>query len=253
MSKKHLTIELSNNDVHFVVLQNGIVVLRHYILFPNSNEIEIKELLSSKLTELDLNTDSVHEITLSWSSPNSTLVPNSIFLNSNEREIYSLCFGKVNDGSVDYNRIPEQSLVNIYSIPDWVKRFFVIKFPRVIIQHTGSHSIRTLLNQEAFKLKVLVDIKTDFFTVIISKHNELQFYSHFEYQTIDDIIYHLVFTLQQKELTKESGKLIISTFSSFSTENLEALKKAFNSINEFNQFNPIESKDFIAKAQLLCV
>ena len=63
----------------------------------------------------------------------TTLVPTAIFGDTNAKDVYRLCFGETNSGmQLDFNRIPEHGLVNVFAIQEWIKSFFVIRFPELL-------------------------------------------------------------------------------------------------------------------------
>ena len=144
-------------------------------------------------------------------------------------------------------------LINVFNIPSWVKRFFVVKFPRINIQHEGSHIIRQTLNASAFKLKATVVLHQNYFQLSIVKHNNLEFYSFFDYQNHEDILYHLHFALQQKEMTNEEGFLELIDGAGSTKKTTEDLKSAIQRITEFKKMEIITPSNFVAKSQFLCV
>ena len=165
-----------------------------------------------------------------------------------------MCFGEETPKDhIDYNRIPEQGIVNLFEIPLWVKSFFVIKYPRSIIQHEGSHVIRGLFSEPSFKLKTTLVIYNDFFLMCIAKENKLQFYTVFDYHFIDDIVYHLMFTLQQKEYLKENGAIQICPGVGSSAEQISELQQKLQSLQDLKNATITVNTDFITNSQKLCV
>jgi len=248
----HLAIQVAIDGIHCVILKDGAVTSKSYLFFESANDLKIKEQLAAEFESNSMYSSDFDEITLSWSSDKTTLVPNSIFSESTPQAIFELCYGK-NEVDVDYNRISELSVVNIYEIPDWIKRFFVIKFPRINIQHEGSMLLRHVLNENAFKLKCAVVLYKNHFQLIISKHNELIFYSNFDYQSAEDVIYHVMFVLQQKEITNEQGSFEFISGIGASNETIESIKAGINRISDVKSFSVNVPDNFIQKAHQLCV
>ena len=67
--------------------------------------------------------------------------------------------------------------------------------------------LRYLMQNPAYRLKILLIPYEQHFFLTIVKDAKLQFYSVFDYQNAEDILYHFMFTLQQKDLLLE-GDLI---------------------------------------------
>lgn len=247
-----LAIQVALDGIHCIVLKDGVKSNKSELRFDTSVEDKIKALLAQEFESNSMYQSDFDDISLSWASEKTTLVPNAVFSESSPQAIFELCYGK-NDADVDYNRISELSVVNVYEIPDWIKRFFVIKFPRINIQHEGSLLVRQVLHENAFKLKSTIVFYQNHFQLIISKHNELIFYSNFSYQSAEDIIYHVMFVLQQKELIADTGSFELIQGLGASDETVEAVKNGLERIQDLKKFNVVISDNFIQKAHLLCV
>lgn len=253
MMSNQLAIQVAIDGIKCEILKDGSVSShKSELSFNSSSDDEIKEQLSKEFAGNSIFRQEFDEITLSWSSDKTTLVPNSVFGESNPQAIFKLCFGN-NESDVDYNRISELSVVNVYEIPEWIKRFFVMKFPRINIQHEGSIILRQALNENAFKLKCSVAIYKNHFQFIISKHNELIFYSTFDFQSSEDILYHIMFVLQQKELVSEVGSFEFIEGLGFNKEIIPNVVSGFNRISDLKSFSINTPENFISKAHLLCV
>lgn len=249
----HLAIDFSGQHVHFSILRNGSVLNSFETTLNSSKERENKESLDHFVRNTSSLNEDFDDVTLSFSTSRSTLVPNNIFDQSGPKELFKLCFGKdTDDSEIDYNRISEHSVINLYQIPNWVKSFFVIKYPRIVIQHEGTHMIRQAL-QQGFKLKVYAIVHKEHFQLSIIKHNEIQYYSAFEYQSYEDLIYHLLFVLQQKELTQEKGEILLIDGAGAHSDVINDFLSNTSRIDDLSKFEINQPEHFIAKSQLLCV
>jgi hypothetical protein len=252
--KKHLAITISRQGASFVYVRDSQINQAHSVAFHGFNAESVKGILSSTISETAFLSENFDEVTLAWDTDKSTLVPNSIFAESEASAIFQLCFGDtINKTDIDYNRIWEAGVVNVFEIPTWVKSFFVIKFPRIILQHLGTHALRSSLDKNAFYLKSTLIINKGYFYLSMVKHNEVQFYSFFDSQSAEDVIYHLVFALQQKELTEEKGSIELVAGDGQSEEHLNEIKAGLEKIKDLSSFSVNLATDFIPKAQQLCV
>jgi len=252
MGLTHLSIVISGNSISFTVLRNDKIL--------NESAITISKLgnpreeLEHHLSDHSFLTQDFDEHFLSFSSNRSTLVPNNIFAESSATAIHKLCFGPVIDTcDVDYNRVAEVGVVNVFEIPSWVKRFFILKYPRINIQHEGSFIVRKMLDKNYFNLKVTISLHSDFFQLSIVKHSKLEFYSFFDFQNDEDILYHLLFVLQQKELTNEKGSIELISSSEDTSVLIQTLEKNILRISDMNQLKVEKTESYIQKAQALCV
>lgn len=254
MSQRHLGINLSESYVECTVLSEATEVFRFSSSFYGKTDEERKEALRKLLNETKELSGTFENVSLAWCHPHSSIVPASVFSESTPKDIFRLCFGAdAAEGSIDHNRIFELSVVNVYAIPDWVKSLLVIKYPQIIMQHSGTHQIRQALQRDAFYTKATLIVHDSYFRITIVKHNKLEFYSSFDYQTAEDIIYHLNFVLEQKELRNEKGRIEIGTVGpieqSLVNETLEGLMK----LQHLQQMKHEFDATYLTKSQLLCV
>jgi len=254
MSTSHLTIEIAEPEVRFLSFQGGEAIADCSIHLDVSNYSTIKENLDKFIDQNSFISDDYDEVSLSIASKKSSLVPNTIFDESSANDIYKLCFGECESNkSINYNRIAELSIVNVFCHSDWIKRFFVMRFPRVIMQHEGSHSLRSILSSNSFYLKTTVILHADFFQLTIVKRKQLEFYSFFDYQNHEDVLYHLLFALQQKEFVNEEGSVEFIQAIGCSNQTIENIERDFAKIKDLNTLKLIKPSNFIANSQLLCV
>jgi hypothetical protein len=250
---KHIFIELSENTVRFFE-SSGDLIQTFEFSFTDKKDYRYKEQLDDFLEQAGLKLQDFEECTISWSSFRSTLIPSNIFSESNPEALFSLCYGKeIPLSHVDYNRIPEQGIVNLFEIPLWVKSFFVIRFPRSVIQHEGSHLIRGMFAEPSFKLKAQLLVYANYFVLAIVKENKLQFYSMFNYQENDDIVYNFMFSLQQKEYMDEISAIQVFPGVGSSNSNCADLVQKLSSLSDLKKASITVNTDFILNSQKRCV
>jgi len=254
MSGRHLAIEISSNTVRIVSFRNNIALHRLNESISTKTDSGSKESLRVIFENNSFLKDEFDEVTVAWCGDKSSLVPNAVFNESSAIDIFQLCFGKdVDENEVDYNRISELSVINVYQIPRWVKAFFVIKYPRVVIQHAGTHIVRKALNENAFYLKATIVCLESHFRLTLVKHNNLEFYSSFSYQSAEDIIYHLNFALQQKEFTNEKGTIEVVSSIGSDSKLIDSIEEGLKKIADLKLMKVFKDEDHLAKSQMLCV
>ncbi len=249
----HLAIDLSSNGIQ-IGKPGEALNPKQSMRFSNLTDVAIKEDLNLFFQEQSIRMAELSECTISWSCVRTTLVPGNIFAESTPFSIFSLCFGKNYDSNtIDYNRIPEQSIVNIFEIPLWVKSYFVLKFPRAIIQQEGSVIIRGLFGTSTFKLRALLSIHDNYFGLTVVKENKLQFYSIFDYQNTDDIIYHFIFVLQQKEWFGSDIQVEICDGVGSTEEIIQEIEEKLKKFKEFQHKSIHTDTNFLINSHRFCV
>ncbi len=205
--KGQLCVELSEGFCSASEIREGKTRALGTLLFRDKKDFQIKESLGDFLAEKAGKLSDYAEVSVSWLSPNAQLVPVPLFEPKSADALFAACFTRqVSSTELDYNRISELGIVNLYEIPLWVKSFFVIKFPRAIIQHEYSHQLRGIMKQ-AFRLQVQVNVYPELMTIQVADKNELLFCNAFEIQHVNDVLYYLSFALQQLQLENKAGKL----------------------------------------------
>lgn len=253
MEGKQLAIELTPSAVRFNTIVSGELSSSHFFSFNEKQDFRYKEQLDHFLNESGLKLFSFDEQTISWNSEKTTLVPGNVFSETDAESVFRLCFGKgIASSDIDYNRLPEAGLINVFEIPFWVKSFFVIKYPRSIIQHESTMILRNLMQHPAYRLKILLIPYSNHFLLTIVKDGKLQFYSAFDFQKCEDILYHLMFTLQQKELIQEGDLIWVDGIGS-KNDLREDFKTAFTRFQDLKKIAFVHDEHFILNSHKLCV
>ncbi|MGV3631537.1 MAG: DUF3822 family protein [Bacteroidota bacterium] len=251
-NKVQLCIEISEAFCSVSEIRNGKLAFLGSLLFHEKKDFQLKEALAAFLKEKAGELSAYEEVSVSWIAPHAMLVPSAVFEPKSTEALFAGCFTKqVAATELDYNRISELSVVNLYEIPLWVKSFFVIRFPRALIQHEYSHQLRGIMKQ-AFKLQVHVNVYTGLMTIQIADKNELLFCNAFEIQHVNDVLYYLSFSLQQLQLSGKAGKLNfhLQADSGIAKEELGSLLRQ---VDAFKQMEITFDSEKIIKYQELCV
>jgi hypothetical protein len=257
MPKNQLCIQVSENFCSVAELKDHDFHLIDSIEFKEKKDFQYKEILNSFFSEKVKNSEEYDEISLSWISPNAVIVPSSIFLPNEMETIYKTCFSeKKSSAELDYTRMMEHALAVIYEVPSWVKSFFIIKFPRVIIQHEYAHLIRGMM-KNSFALNIQVSIFPQMMQIILVNKSELLLCNSYEINHENDILYYLSFVINQKQLQETKGKLNISIHK-LSLEKSEdqieqILKENMSKIKLFNNLSLNFDKKQSFKFQEFCV
>lgn len=252
MAKNHLAIDINTSAVRFVKLSGDFVLQEKSFVFTDKQDYRYKQQLEDFWNQTEWKGSDFDDVSLSWSEKQTTLVPVNVFNESDKDSIFSLSYGgQINNDEIDYNRIPMQGVVNVYSIPFWVKSFFVIRFPRIVIQHEGTHLIRGIFSGQTFRLKSKIVLHENHFLLVIVKENNLKFYSSFEWSTIEDIVYYYSFSVQQQGYAQQLNELEVSIGAGAEMD-IEQLKKSLESIHG-KHISVQNNNHLIEKYQHLCV
>jgi len=251
-NKLQLAFELSSYSFTISEIRANEVIILNHIVFSGSTEREMKQDIQLALTVIPAS-ENYEEFTLSWVSKQSTIVPTPIFKASSLSAIYATCFSKeaiTND--LDYNILSEGNCVTIFEIPLWLKSFFVIRYPRIIIQHSISHLLRSALEKEN-GTTIHLSIYANYFQLVITKSNSLLLANTFEYSNEDDLLYYTSFSIQQNELSFEKGNLYLHSSEESNKELVNAFYTKWKTISNFKSYTIQHQAYSLLKQQLTCV
>lgn len=255
MSNTQLAIHISRTSVHVaeVLRSNQNIIQEFHFELLESTPGGYRNKLKSIFDSLTTLQDEYLEYTMAWSTPKHTLIPLSVYNESSSKSIFQLMFGEGTDENmIDFNRLMELNMVNVFEIPDWVKSFFIIRFPQIVFKHEHAITLRALFQMGTFKKKVTLSFNDEYVNILIIQKNELIFSNVFEYQTAEDVLYHLLFVMEQQGFTHDEGEL---NFYFTDDKTKEAAKQTMALIDQIKPFKNINTSsiDSILKLQTLCV
>lgn len=190
------------------------------------------------------------EFVLSTGHERNTLVPVDIFNHSKPEDIFRLNYSEPIE-TIDYNRIPEMGIVNIYEFPLWLKKAFIVRFPRVKVVHQTTVMLKAIFSAPVFTPKMHVLIEPNYFFLFVTGRSKLQFFNKFEYKAFSDIIYHILFVAEQKEL--DPAEIIVNVFGvDKNWAHAEEIQSYFKQPIKLGT-KPEDSTSYILSKQLLCV
>lgn len=239
------------------------ISLRYSIIDTESQELLVSNSVSLKgrISELKkeecanfLRTENLSdfagEVSLAYAGSKVTLAPQMIFGESNAKDIFELCFGSSNQ-TLEHNRFFEQALVVVYEIEDWIKRFFVIRYPRVIIQHEATHVLRGVFKQNTFEPILHLVVNTEFFVLLLVEKNKITFFNTFDYSGVNDLFYYSAHVWNSNANLKTKKRTIRWHTDQENDELLTEFKNMHQDLLPPHEFH-IEYVSKI-KHQLLCV
>ncbi len=137
------------------------------------------------------------------------LVPKPLF-NKEELPNYLKFNAKImaND-LIAYDEIPNQEIINVYIPYTNVNNFIFELFGEFEFKHSGTVLINTLLNQNRTTSEPVcfVQVSEREMEMMVISDKKLLFYNQFEYNTKEDFLYYLLFSLEQLQMDLEKVQL----------------------------------------------
>jgi hypothetical protein len=190
-----LCMDLTPDHFQFAIIDPKQKKILHHELHDVSDYSRdgVKLLLDNPLLKHEFATYS-----LSSGENRNTLIPSDLFSYSKPGEIFKLNYPEP-IGDLDYNRISELGIVNIYEFPLWIKSLFVIGFPRVKIVHRSTVLLKGVFDQPTYSPKIHLFVEDEQFYMQITEKSKLTYFNRFDYKEIADLVYYVLFVLEQKE------------------------------------------------------
>lgn len=252
VNKLQLAFELTSHSFTIAEIRNNDVTIINHISFSGNSEREMKHDIQLAMSAIPM-TEKYEEYTLSWASKQFVVVPTPIFKSSSTLAIYNTCFTKeaiTND--LDYNVISEGNCVTVFEIPLWLKSFFVIRYPRIVIQHSISHSLRSSL-EKSNNTAIHLSIYTNTFQLIIVKNSNLLLVNSYDFTNEDDLLYYVSFSIQQNELSFEKGQINLHLSEEADLNLVNLFYQKWITISNFKSYSIQNSPYSLIKHQLTCV
>lgn len=254
MAQSHLFFILSEHSLNVVEMIDHAINEIGSVVFEGKKDFQYKEQIQSFLTQKEIINKEYDDYSLSWFSPFSGLVPMNVFGASTAKSIFKSCFTKeMISNDVDYNRIAELSLVNVFEIPLWVKSFFVIRYPRIVLLHEGSIFLKGIFSNATFKTSIHIVLHQHHCLIIMVKQGELLFYNTFESIHEEDVLYYLSFSLQQQALLQNDLQMYMYDSPDAPKGRKQNLLNQFKDLKDLQKIKIIEVENSPIKYQQSCV
>ena len=150
-----------------------------------------------------------YSVQVSYDFPESTLAPLKDYRQEEYGSLLKALYGINGTSAIVTETIPEWQLYNVYAVPvelrQWINRYF----PTASYRHQSSLATRQI-NRENSNVNLLVDFRTDDFTVTSVRQDKLLLSQYYPYSTPGDVVYYLLKICQQFSLSQQEVQLRLS-------------------------------------------
>lgn len=254
ISNYHLSIELSEKSISYCIVDKN--KYRCYLLF--SQNYESQNLLKI-LNEDEFITREFLSKSISFVNFPNTLIPKELYNEKDKKNIFSVNHSLTNEELV----IDElkSKIINLYGIPNTIFQTVKNVIPEAIIRSNSSILINNFLSLNNLQETMFLFLKDSYINIVVTKGDSLIFQNKFEYQTKEDLLFYVLFSIQQLNFSNEEINTVI--YGNISKEEYNILYQYIRNIkfgNKLkdiscsNEFNNIEDHCYnILYRQFLCV
>lgn len=183
------------------------------------------------------------KISVNYTGRQFTLVPTAFFDEKNARELLEFNCGDTGSGIILSDEV-NADIRLVYSMDETLKSTIDRLFPNHHLRHTGSVLARLLLqSDELASEQVLLHTDQGSLFITAKKDGQLQLCNHYQVQTDEDILYYVLFVLEQFELNPAMVKVSLSGHTETDSSLSKALKKYIRHIRFVNGSRLIKRDD----------
>ena len=119
-----------------------------------------------------------------------------------------------------------QGLLFGYSLPDDLQAVIEKTFANAFIRHSGAVNIYLLSSQHSLKdAQLFLNLHDGQVELVARNSKGLCFYNVFDYQNNEDVLYYLLFMMEQYELNPLTSKVVIAAGREVTDELMKTIKK----------------------------
>jgi hypothetical protein len=175
-----------------------------------SPESSLTQNLKHTLISLDLPLQACAEISFFYAQEKFCFLPENLHLDKNARQVLSYSCTLTDQETVQSEHWATHQCILLYSVPQELKQWLEQAYPQSTLQHQASSyaSLYALAPLTASYLHLHVQKKVAHF--FMAHNKKLQLYQHFSFNTHQDLLYYLLFALEQNGVLATEVKLFIS-------------------------------------------
>ncbi|MDG2173481.1 MAG: DUF3822 family protein [Flavobacteriaceae bacterium] len=234
-----LSIHISLNGLSFCIIDlisNEIDFLRTYSLSKNTTPKELLKTLKKGFKENNELSNSFSSVKIIHYNNLSTVVPEPLFDKNNALSYLKFNSKILQNDYAAYDEIFNNECVNVYIPYVNINNYIFKMFDSFVYNHYSSIILEKVkLNEKnTITPSLYLNINSNHMELIYFVKNKLIFYNRFDFSTKEDIIYYLLFTIDQLKLNPEEIPLVITGNISEDDDNYKIIYEYIRNVSTFN-------------------
>ena len=157
-------------------------------------------------------TNSFHSTRIIIANSLSTLIPTALFSKEDSSLYLDFNFEKYDQDTIFNDELRNLQINSVYCIPGDLHKKIISYFPDAKVSHISTILIECLFAN--FKNlfgqgKVFLNVRNGEFDLIIFKVKGLQYFNSFQFKAPEDLLYYLIFVMEQLNLNPEETPLVL--------------------------------------------
>ena len=238
-SNIRLSIHISLNGLSFSIvdlISDEIIFYKKHVFIKKTTPKNLLKELKKYFKETPELNDTFSSVKIIHYNNLSTVVPEVVFDKNNALSYLKFNSQILQNDYVAYDQIFNNECVNVYIPYVNINNFIFKKFDSFIYNHYSSIILEEVKSNEKNSINpsLYLNMGLNHIEVIYFQNNKLIFYNTFDYSTKEDVIYYLLFTIDQLKLNPEKTPLIISGSISIDDEYYEIIYKYVRNVSLYN-------------------
>jgi hypothetical protein len=222
-----LVLELSPYGIDFCELNSDLNQPLHTVHadIDNNSPLSVKEQVISAIRHFRFSQKTYRTVYINFFAELFTLCPSAFYEAESKRQILEFNAGPSGDAVILQDDII-QEIKLIYAIDEHLKSTLDLIFPNHHMKHSLSVLSQLMLHSEDLaKARVLVNVHDAYIELVIKQDGKLVLANQFGVRSPEDILYYILFALEQYQLEPSSVELAIIGNADAQSELIQALKK----------------------------
>lgn len=206
-----------------------IVELCHVELTGSNTATNIADAVTFLVENYSLQKKKFDKVNVSVLSGDFNLIPEAFVTDTSLKPLMQFTTGILPLKTPFAHRIKDFQLT--YSIDTELLSYLERTFVNASIRHCGAVTIALLSNQHSLSAcDVFINVHNSAIELAVSANGQLQFYNIFSYQSDEDILYYLLFTMEQFNLNPLFVKLCVAAQRPLTDELFTSMKKYIKNV-----------------------
>nr|WP_321235248.1 DUF3822 family protein [uncultured Psychroserpens sp.] len=215
-SIKALSIQIRLSGLSFCILNRTtqtIEWLKHIHLDKKATPFELLNELKTVIDNHHSHFEQTFDmVTCIYQNELSCLVPKDLFNENNLADYLKFNAKILKTDFISFDELSANDSINVYVPLININNYVFDTFGSFEYKHSSTVLIDTLLQlgSKYSEEKMYINVNATTFEIVFIKDQQLIFYNTFEYQSKEDFIYYILFTIEQLKLNPETIKVVLS-------------------------------------------
>lgn len=212
LSHKVLSVQVSLNGLSFCILdtiENNILLLSEVVFDTQKNPIELEHRIQQKFESIPQLQDEFKKVNIIHHNDICNFIPQALYDETNLINYLKFNNKIFESDFIATDEMSAQNIMSVYVPFVNINNFFFDKFGSFEYYHSSTILLKNLLHQAtSTSTKLFCNVSTNSFELVYLKYGKLNLHNSFDYNSSEDFIYYVLFTIEQLELSTETVDFI---------------------------------------------